>query len=313
MKPEDLAVEPSFSPFLNALGLQRRYGVILHLGTAAEPLKIHFEVAVSCTEVASKDVFRVLFQKQQIYINEKAPDSLLDIMSDEFGKVLYPLLVEIDKKGQFLRIANGDEIQKRWKDARPALSRYYIGDIANRGLAGMDRAVANETFLAETLRHEWLFALLCAPVYGTYQEHMKTAEMQLPMVPYKPPVKYALQLKTEPQRTESGFIKVAVTGSCADKRSAAEILKGAPVPLTEDGPAVGNVALEYKMYPHNGTLFSVTGEITLHLPAGEKQVEVELYQLNPRDFIPNAAQAATSVILEVEVAPKKSGWTSFFR
>ncbi len=313
MPLEELLVAPDLELHLNALGMQRRYGVILHLGTVEKPLKIHYEVAVSCTEAGPKDAFQMLFEKAQVYINEKAPDALLDIMADDFGKVLYPILVEADRKGQFKRIANAAGIQKRWQEARPALARYYTGSIAERGLAGMDRAVANEAFLTQTLRHDWLLTLLCAPVYGQYQNHKSTAEMLLPVIPYKAPVKYALALKAEPQRTENGFIKITATGTCADRRSAAEILKGVPVPLTKEAAAAGGVTLEYKLYPHNGTLFSVTGEVTLQIPAGEKRVEVELYQLNPRDYIPNASQQTTSVILEIEEVPKKGGWRSFFK
>jgi hypothetical protein len=311
--PDELAPAPNGVLLLNALGLQRRYGVILHLGTAEKPLKIHYEVTVSCTEAVAPGVFRLRLQKETVFINGSAPDSLLDSLSADLGKIIYPLCVEVDEKGQFLHLSNGAEIQERWKEARPNLARYYTGTIAERGLIGMDRALANAGFLAQQLRHDWLLTLLCAPVYRPYQNHQATAEAVLPMVAYKPPVKYALTLRTAPERTESGFVKVTATGSCADARSGDDILRGRPLPLDEQSAAVGEVALEYKLYPHNGTLFSVTGEVTLQLPAGEKRVEVEVYQLNPRDYIPDKAREATSVIVEVESVPKKKSWSDFWK
>ena len=310
---DELAPAPDRSQLLNALGLQRRYGVILHLGTTEKPLKIHYEVAVSCTEVAAKGVFRLQLQKETVFINNSAPDSLIDSLSADLGKVLYPLLVEVDERGQFRCVANEAEIQKRWKEARPNLARYYTGAIAERGLTGMDRALANGAFLAQQLRHDWLLTLLCAPVYRPYQNHQATAEVVFPMVAYQPPVKYALTLRTAPERTESGFVKVTATGTCADARSGDDILRGRPLPLDEQPAAVGEVALEYKLYPHNGTLFSITGEVTLQLPTGGKRVEVEVYQLNPRDYIPDKAREATSVIVEVENVPQKKGWSSFWK
>ncbi len=310
---DELAPAPNSFPLLNALGLQRRYGIILHLDTGGKPLKVHYEVAVFCTQVVAKGVFEIQFQKETIFLNNTAPDSILDNLSADLGKVLYPLLVEADEKGKFRRISNIPEIQKRWVEARPNLSRYYTGAIAERGLAGMDRALTNPRFMEQQLRHDWLLTLLLAPVYRPYQNHQAIAEMLLPMVPYKPPVKYALSLSTDPQRTESGFIRIVATGTCADVRSGNDIVRGCPLPMVEEAPpANGELSLEYKLYPHNGTVFSVTGAVTLQLPAGEKRVEVEVYQLNARDYIPDKAQNAASLIIEVEEVPRKKGWSSFW-
>ncbi len=306
-------LEPAAHLFLNALGLHRRYGLVLRVGPAENTVKVHYEATVTCAEVAGRGVFRLQVQKGPVYINHGLPDSLLDVMAADFGKVLHPVIADVGETGVFHRVHNAADIQGRWAAGRPAFARYYTGPLAERALSTMDAATADAHFMAQRLRHDWLFTLLCAPVYVRYQEHKASAEMHMPLVPYKPPVKFDAALAVAAQPTPNGFVRISATGACADARSAADMLAGRPAPLAPEEPgATGRVSLEYKVYPHNGTLYSATGEATLDVPgSAERRVEIELYQLNPRDPIPGKKQKTTSTIIqEVEPSSKKKGWFS---
>lgn len=310
---------PAFTLPFHPLNLKRRYGLIFHIRQGGREQKLHHEVEVACTSRTPSGEFRFLVDKKQVYINNMAPSSLLDVMADRCGKVLYPLMVLVNAEGRFKGIENGDVVRRRWQDARPELAQYYTGKIAEDILAGMDAAVASDRYLADVLSRDWLFALLFAPIYHPYERNEALVDIQLPMIPYRQPLLYTLQLKAQPELTRGGLIQLEANGVCTDKRSLEDAVKGSPIPLLLPAGSPlplqpqGLVTLSYKVYPHNGTLFSVTGTCSLQLPDGvEKIVDIELYQLGERDPIP-VAGPTPSVILEAAPVVKKKSWYSFLK
>jgi hypothetical protein len=79
---------------------------------------------------------------------------------------------------------------------------------------------------------------------------------------------YRLQLKALPQQTNEGFIHIEATGVCTHQGTTAE--RGTPILLPQQADS-SLAALTYQVYPHNGTLFSVTDTYRLPLPGGEKK------------------------------------------
>jgi|GEM_PF-3778022 len=97
----------------------------------------------------------------------------------------------------------------------------------------MDAALASDPVLADAISQDWLFTLLLPPIYHTYQNYQAAAELYLPMIPYRQPLPYCLQLKAQPQHTSDGFIQIQATGIYTDKRNVAEAVKSAPVPMPQ--------------------------------------------------------------------------------
>ncbi len=307
-------VPPDLRLHLRPQNFSRRYGVVLRFLQGGKETKVHYEADLASPFAASDGTFQLSLHKHQVFINDRAPDSVMDILADACGKVLYPVLLKGGPGATLTGILNGDAIRARWAEAAPAFYDYYTGDVAGNILSAMERAVASDARIFDAVRQDWLLALLFAPVFHRYAQHEATAEFLLPIIPYKPPVRYAATLTMEPSHTESGLLSIACRGTCTDGRPAADILKGHPVPVSRDGAgARGEMTLHYKVYPTAGTIFSVTGTCSLALPdASEKIVEVELYQLDRPRAIATAPATASLIVEDAAPAEKKSGWRALF-
>jgi len=115
------ALPPGFSLPFYPLNLKRQYGLSFHIRQNGKEQKIYHELDVFCATSTQDGDFLFQLDKKQVYINNKAPDSLLDAMADRCGKLLYPLTVLVSRQGSFKNIANGAAIRQRWQDARPEL------------------------------------------------------------------------------------------------------------------------------------------------------------------------------------------------
>lgn len=307
-------VPPDFPLALRLQNFSRRYGVVLRFLQGGKETKVHYEADFFSPFAASDGTFQLSLQKHQVFVNDRAPDSIMDILADACGKVLYPILFKGGPGAALRGILNGDTIRARWADAALALYEYYTGDVATNILSAMERAVASDARIFDALREDWLLALLFAPIFQHYTSHEATADFLLPLIPYRPPVRFTATLTIEPSYTKSGLLAIACRGTCTDRRPPADILKGHAVPVSGGGnSARGEIALHYKVYPTNGTIFSVTGRCSFILPDGsEKGVEVELYQLDKPASAP-APRSSGSLIVDAAVpAEKKSGWRTLF-
>ena len=108
------------------------------------------------------------------------------------------------------------------------------------------------------------------------------------MMAYRQPLPYRLQLKVQPQHTSQGFIQIEASGVYTAQGSLPEAFIGAPIPMGQQPDRnlapQGLASLTYQVYPHNGTLFSVTSTCQLQLPGGvEKVIELQMYQLGEPD------------------------------
>ena len=310
-----MKLESNFTLPFYPHNLNRRYGIIFRVKQNGQEQKIHYEVEVICGGYISNGDFRFQISKRQVFINNKAPELLLDIMADRCGKIIYPLKILVGKQGNFKDIVNGAEIRERWEHLRPELAQYYTGNIADGMLRGMDAALVSDLKLSNIIEQDWLFKMLFPPLSGAYQNHKTTADINLPVIPYKLPLKYTLQLCADAVYTESGLIRIEAEGRCTDDRSLQEVLQGSPVALQHNdeaakGKSEGKLSITYKVYPHNGTLYSATGGCSIQLNSGIKKIiEMEMYQLGKRDVIP-ISNSKTSIILEEVPVTKKKRWFS---
>jgi hypothetical protein len=193
------ALLPDFSLPFYPLNLRRQYGLSFHIRQNGQQQKIQHQLDVFCNTDTQEGDFLFQLDKKQVYINDQAPDALLDEIADRCGKLLYPLQVLVSRQGRFKGIQNAAAIRQRWQGARPQLAQEYSGKIAQEVLSSMDATLVSDPVLADAISQDWLFTLLLPPLYHTYQNYEAAAELSLPRMAYRQPVPYRLQLKAQPQ------------------------------------------------------------------------------------------------------------------
>ena len=270
---------------------QRTYWVILLFGNDNKQQKIHYEIEMVFSNNDGRNIFYI--NKKEVYLHDTVPSAIVDRLSAECGKVLYPLQITVSNQGVFTAVYNIEVIKKRWQDKKPSLQQYYNGPVAQSIINSMDKALSDKALVYNALAQDWFYTLFFAPVYHVHKPgHLCNADIRLPFESYNKPVLFNVQQTGVEALTVDGHIEVKVQGNCADPRSLEDILKGYPIPVSKAATgictvATGMVSLVYKLNPVNLNIFSITGNCKMNLHNGkQKTVTVEVYNLTEKDKTP---------------------------
>lgn len=299
---------------LNATNLSRTYGVSLTIGTGGLSQTFNYEISLKYAQLGGQQ-YLVEINKGRVYINDKSAEQMIDQFSEKCGSVLYPLKVQTDIKGRFIRITNHLELKDRWRKMKDELSAYYQGEVFVQLLNSMDLAINNELYLNKTISADWFFSLYFSPVYliNTESVHPE-GELDLPVLPYTNPLKFNIKQSIDTTPTESKTFEIRQQGVYSDSRSAEDLLKGRTASLSDElegihTPAQGTAELKYKFYLSDHSISAVTGNINLLMGTTEKSVGIQIYHLREKDRLQTGA-SNTQIIEEVK-PEKKKGFFSF--
>lgn len=261
------------------------YGVVLHFDNKT---KVHFKAEVSCRRQIDEVHYLFEVNRQQVYINQKEPDLLIERLSDDLGKVLYPLSLVVNHEGFIESIANHPDLLQRWEQRRPDLERYYTGKIAEDIISRMDKAMRQESVIRNKLRQDWFLAMFFSGIYGLKpMDYKQMTPLRLPVIAYGPGVHFAITREITEQHTASKSLIITCKGHLNEERSAKDIAEGNLLPLTAPqgrDSATGTVQLTYRLYHKDFSVRSILCDCQLTLGvAPEKKVRVEIYHLSGED------------------------------
>ncbi|MGF6850959.1 hypothetical protein QFZ51_006194 [Chitinophaga sp. W3I9] len=301
----------------NPVHLSRTYGVTYIIQSAGREQAISYEITVSCSKRLPGNMFLFEINKGQVYINDQAPEKMIDKLAEQCGKVLYPLQIKVNEAGQFTGIANQLQIAAAWAAAKPGIQQYYTGDITDEIIAYMDLAVSSEAHIYRSLCRDWFMALYFADLYQPGSDIMKRQlTAALPVMPYTAPVLFNVTQQPIQHNTASGSLVLQQKGSCSDPRSAEDISAEKEIPLSRQlhgihTPAKGQVDITYKLYQTDYSINAITGECSLQLvPGQDKKVTFTIYHLREKDK--TQAPAMSVLLPEKELSGKKKSIFSFF-
>ena len=273
-KNEVLAT-PVFAP----LNVKRTYGVVLvETNETQKKTQIHYKVDVICIEETRKEHYIFELQKQQVFVNEKKPDGVLEELLARCGAVLYPLQIEVSALGQVLHITNIPDIQERWAKEKQHIVKTHKGKTTQLLVEKMDAVVNDGKQLTALLfQREWFINLIFAPIYNP----LKTRKVQYPLLPYVLPIAYTTTRKAIAHQTKEGAVLLKFKGVCSDKRSEKDILNGYAIPVFKAEAGVrGALDMVYQLYKNAPMVDAITGTVNVDFPSGKTQhVAVEIYNL----------------------------------
>ncbi|MGY0040475.1 hypothetical protein [Pedobacter sp. NJ-S-72] len=135
--------------------------------------QVHYEIEVSWIRELNEASFLFELDKKQVYINNKAPDKIVDKLAEEMGKILYPLQIVTNKYGFLTGIANIGVVRERWLVQKKSIVQRYEGKISDDAIAAMDSSLSDLGGLIETIKKDWFIALLFSGIYGLKQGDSK--------------------------------------------------------------------------------------------------------------------------------------------
>jgi hypothetical protein len=246
---------------------RRVYGVVLKFNNAT---KIHFEIIIRSLPQQEDNLHVFEIDRQQVYVNDKAPDLLIDKLADDLGKILYPLKVVVNTEGFVIAISNLKDIQQRFEKEKEALHQYYIGEIATAALNKTERIIANEKLLLDSLKNDWFLAVYFSGIYGLKAFDFRIwSTLKLPVFPYKPLTVFKIKREITEQHTEDKSLTIVCSGE---------------VERFDSNENVGEVLLKYDLYHKDFSINAITGYVSLTTEMQpEKRIDIEIFHLREKD------------------------------
>ncbi|WP_298538635.1 hypothetical protein [uncultured Aquimarina sp.] len=302
----------------NPLGVANTYGVVLiSEDEKQQRLQIHYEIDVICLDETEDNHFEFEVFKHQVYINEKTPDILIDELSERCGKVMYPLLLKVNRQGLAVGILNQEDIIKRWETEKDSINQSYKGKETDLLLKNMDIVVNNTNQLTDlVLQRDWFIKLFFSPLYNINLTDKKKNKISFPFIPYAPGVIFETKNKMSTHSNKKNDIVIKQKGKCIDPRSERDILRGNLISIDKiKKPVKGKLDLKYQIYKDSSIADAITGVCNLDFPSGKiKNMTVEMYNLKNKTPLSSAKRAALFEITEEEEknVPKKKKKRFFF-
>ena len=266
-KANTLAVPKSF---------EKRYGIKQILQEDGNELTLHYE-----TELKKTDADQLTVTRNHLYINHQRPDTTLEQIAEEAGRVFYPLQLELYGNAKLKHIANFPEIQKRWKAKKAELALYYKGEIAAELLKLIDEQLEYRGKTQRGILDSWFFILYFFPLYEQFNDEKKyTFQASLPVLPKMPRVLFDITLSIEEEVSETQKFIITAKGECTDPRTADEIAHGKAIhnPEAQGEKAAGSFEFTYKLNAKDNSVFSIWGEIQVQLSKQTRKISFECYE-----------------------------------
>ncbi|WP_298503539.1 hypothetical protein [uncultured Maribacter sp.] len=134
----------------------------------------------------SGSFFKVQLNRQKLYVNNKVPTKVLEVLADKCANVLYPLVLKVSFSGQIQEIDNYLEIQERWKALVPKIKKEYSGEIAENYMNSISTNMADQKIFLSKLRRDVVYDLLFPRLFvlGELNFEKDNCEFNLPHYAY---------------------------------------------------------------------------------------------------------------------------------
>lgn len=248
--------------FFKPQRLNHTYGVVIKRHKANKATQYHYKIHFQFVKVTKNDSFEIKIAKQQVYINNEAPNLIAEQLAQECGTVLYPLHLEVSRSANVQGIINTDEIETRWKKKRGGILKYYRSPITRKIVSKMDIVCGSPSKLLKVIKGNLFFSLYFSNLYITHGAELNTTYTRaVPLSQFEPPINYTIAQSLNPYLTKSEKVKLMMRGSYSDMETKS------------------NFTLRYKLTPTYNTIFSVEGAFSVQQKKEIEKLEVSVYHL----------------------------------
>jgi len=238
--------------------LKIEYGTIIHYKENNQlKNKIHFTSKIEFIK-EENDFFTALFQINQVYINDKEPELVIEKLADKISKVLYPVKIALNSKGELHSILNIHDIQRRWEIIKPSIIAYYKGgsEIGNL-ISSFEKNIKSASLLKRSLEEHPFFQIYFAPIYREYTSDLSFVDTDS-------------QLKIVQNINE---FQTSTSKVCLSRKGIAQLVPNGPENIEKDVKKsefeigkleeenISNMSFLYKLHDDNKSIFSITGFI----------------------------------------------------
>ncbi|MEZ0129997.1 hypothetical protein AB9T88_09640 [Flavobacterium sp. LBUM151] len=249
-------------------GIKKEYGtIILYKENNKLINKVHFTSQIEFLK-RYNDFSIVEYQINQVYINNKEPEMVIEQLADKTSKVLYPIVMSLNKNGEIHEILNIEAIQKRWEILKPSILEYYKGgDVITKLLSSFERSIQSASRLKRSLADHPFYTIYFAPIYQNYSPDLSFTNNDFELETFQSIDEFqSATSKILVRRKGVGRSKVNF-----DENSQLHdhTLKNTAINLEKEEFQIGkldqgihnNMDFQYKLHHSNNSIFSIVGFI----------------------------------------------------
>ncbi len=292
--------------------LKHRYGIVIrYFEGDAETLKLHYGLTVSGVGNAAGGLAEVTVDKEQVYINNEAPQLLAEQMADAMGKCLFPVKLRVHADGSIGEVTNETEISTRWRKAKASLEQYYKGSVAESVFNLMEAQLASGRYITGSLKKDLFFALYFQALYDHRLGRPGGAgDIHFPFVAFGTPVSFSVT--ATPEAAAGGKIGIQLKGTCTDDRSFRDIMNKKILASDPQGTKVqGTIDLVYQCYPDTHVIYSIVGFVQLSDGQQSRSIAVELFHQPGNEEMQVQRKQQPNIIQEEHPVTRKPFWALF--
>jgi len=137
-------------------------------------------------------LFRVT-RSNDIFVNDKEPDSFIHELGCEVSKVIYPLDVLCGQVGNFKTVTNFTEIQERWSVKKEQLLTKFKDESVKKYIESVSQTMAfKERFLSK-LKSDFFLAIYFKPIFLYYTAFLNfETNLSFPVLGLAKPVNFKI-------------------------------------------------------------------------------------------------------------------------
>lgn len=279
-------IRPDFS------GLHRKYGILLFFEEEnTYSVKYEMEVKYIRKFTGETHLFQIN-RSPEIFIDDKLPDLLVDKLCYETGKILYPLVIEVNNQGEFVSIQNTCDLQTRWQVEKEKCSNYFVGEEADKFMEQMDLALNTKNRIYQELQDDWFFKTYFFPNYKSYTPSFEIeSNVVFPMNEYKV-TEYKIKQMLKKERNDHNNIEICHEGILLPVNE-----------ITQDREWKGTYEARYVLTSVDNCIQEIFAKHNIDFPQ-KKNVEIIIYTIKNMDSNSN------SIIDTDEKKHKRKGFFS---
>ena len=194
------------------------------------------------------------FKKEGVKPDDKMSSLALACMENTF-----PIKFFLNQEGVILEIHEHDKIVANFKNKRPEIETFFIGDISKAYLDNYEEKISDAQFFLRQFLSTLLYQTLF-PKFSWFYKN-KAWNEKFSLINNSFPLECVLEAEFNHENEE--FVNTIITGNVVEQCSLLELLKGIRFDEEPDEPIVGRIVLDYSTDKITKSLISANATITL--------------------------------------------------
>ena len=218
---------------------------------------------------------------EDIYINDRKPDSLLQELGHEVSKILYPLDIECKFTGDFKTVTNFSIIQERWLVKKNKLLSKYSDESVLKYIEKVSFSLAFEERLLAKLKSDYFLSVYFKPIFIYYTAFLNfETNLSFPVLGLSKPVNFKVNQSIDEKRLKQNEYRIHINGQIDDERSLADLEQKFDNPnySSEDEEEKGSCTFTYLLNNETKTIEGINGVFDLKF-GNSRKILVKMFLL----------------------------------